>query len=224
MLADLYPKPSELMEQELGTLRYLRCSEVVGADYPELQEAASTAYERTVNRRQGLSFESHLVVAHGEAQRRVSFGALVLCSDDRYEQISYYIALCEQSRPSKVLRKFHFDVASRSSTPLFHLQYCGRLSGGMEAQGFTDDCLAHMDPWLSEPRIVYWPVCLAMLMHMVFLEFGDTSIRQVSEDSGWRKWVKSGEQVVLSKYHEYCLGRLRSANKGILLMNSLYEW
>jgi hypothetical protein len=128
----------------------------------------------------------------------------------KYENISYLFAVgrirsltMNMNEPNSIegqrihptlMRKFHFDVTSntdrqshRQEHPMCHLQYCGKMSPLMTELGFRQSQLQNMFEKLSEPRIFYWPVSLALLVDMALHEFPDDKSSKFRNDPGWKK-------------------------------------
>jgi hypothetical protein len=222
-LADVYPEPRRLLENERRTLKFLKD---FGVAFPDLSTAAREAYFRN-ERTKRFEFESHIDVEHDSSIRRVLFGATITVNNEnRYDNVSYYAALClDGSGSGKLLRKFHFDLAVPGQIrnrphPLFHLQYCGTLSRRLEDRGFT---VKHMDPSVSEPRLWYSPMSLALLLHCLFLEFRDETTLRFMNRTEWRLLVKKNEDFLLCPYFEKSSSFLRNERKKTrLFMDFLY--
>src|SRR5205807_1724557 len=89
----------------------------------------------------------------------------------RFGNISYFLAVCQRKRKGNavVMRKFHFDVCDgaarrRQEQPVSHFQYCGSFHQYLADIGCTERQFEQMYHWLSEPRILYWPMSLALLV------------------------------------------------------------
>ena len=62
-----------------------------------------------------------------------------------------------------------------------------------------------MHPWLSEPRILFWPMSLALLIDMALHEFPDQDSARFRGESHWRGLVRSQEALVLRPFCEKCI-------------------
>ena len=63
-LAELYPKPDDLIKIECETLRYLMNDHVLNSEHPEFVVAAGRSYGQIYKKRPYFSFESHLNIPH----------------------------------------------------------------------------------------------------------------------------------------------------------------
>ena len=203
--AEVYPEPARLIENEQTTLKFLMDSAFILEKYPELARDARNAFFKNAADR-SFSFESHIDVSHDGYRRRVFVGGLLsLDATGCYDDVSYYLMICRDIViPSYVLRKFHFDVAlpgksRRRLHPLFHLQYCGKLSPRLTGLGFS---IEHLEKWLSEPRLWYTPVSVALLLHCLFREFRDEVSHKLSQRKEWLELVKANENLVLRPYFQ----------------------
>lgn len=201
-LADVYPKPDDLVRNEKKTLEFLKDSSYLRDHYPELSRDADLAFYQSSS----FDFASHIDVNHNSHYRRILFGGFIkLDNQGSYDNISYYMAVCRDAKsPSNILRKFHFDLALPDKIrnhphPLFHLQYCGKLSNRLEKKGFSVD---HMESWLSEPRLSYNPLSLALLLHCIFREFRDEVTHKIAYRPEWQILVKKNEDLLLRRYYK----------------------
>jgi len=105
--------------------------------------------------------------------------------------------------------------------PLFHLQYAGELTPYLEKDGFNLD---NMESAFSEPRIIHFPVTLALLLNMIFLEAEDEKIMTYLGDEMWINLVKKNEEFVLFKYYEECgnLIKLSKQNNSSFILDHYY--
>ena len=115
----------------------------------------------------------------------------------------------------QILRKFHFDAVAhadpnRNQThPVFHLQYCGSLLPYLTDLGCTQEQLHEMHSWLSEPRILYWPMSLALIVDLTFREFPSDAGRRFRTDPRWQSIVRNNEALLLCKFHNCCLNIIK---------------
>jgi hypothetical protein len=126
------------------------------------------------------------------------------------DNMSYYLCISAEKKVGgrhRVLRKYHFDYASRDTrarrrSPAFHLQYGGKLSPNMR-DGYQLD---HMDTWLEEPRVFFLPMSLSLVLHMAFREFPDEYTNRLCEDSYWQSTVRRDQKRLIQPYLQKCLG------------------
>jgi hypothetical protein len=148
----------------------------------------------------------------------------------KYGNISYLLAVGRirtlmkepgrRTYPS-LLRKFHFDVTANAATrstrrqehPMCHLQYCGGIIPLMEELGFRKSQLEQMHEKLSEPRIFFWPMSLALLVDMALHEFPDTRSVQFRKEPEWRNIIRKNEAIILQPFHEKCAAVIRNVEK-----------
>lgn len=148
----------------------------------------------------------------------------------RYGNISYLLAVGRirsltkgagpRTHPS-LLRKFHFDVTAhpasksnrRQEHPMCHLQYCGGIIPLMSELGFRQSQLQQMHERLSEPRIFFWPMSLALLVDMALHEFPDSKSAQFRQGPEWRNIIRKNETFLLRPFHEKCLTIIRNVAK-----------
>lgn len=229
-LADFYPPPKELIASEVDVLGFLRNNGYIVERQRQFAEVAKTHYERYRNDMSGFEFSSHLSICHGEMFGRPStysyqrqnrpnlhlvVAALIqLANANKYSNISYCLAVCRirASHPS-ILRKFHFDITTNASPgtvrrqahPASHMQYCGKMLPCISSLGCKNQQLEQMHVRLSEPRLFFWPMTLALLIDMALREFPDVYATRFREDSYWRGLVRRQEALVLRPFYAKCV-------------------
>jgi hypothetical protein len=129
-----------------------------------------------------------------------------------YGNISYALAVCRiRSNHPSILRKFHFDITAsadrnrRQEHPISHLQYCGGMIPFMGKMGLRQAQLQQMHVKLSEPRIFFWPMSLALLIDMAFHEFPDTKSAMFRGSPEWRGIIRKNEKLLLRPFYEKCV-------------------
>jgi hypothetical protein len=75
----------------------------------------------------------------------------------------------------------------------------------MTTLGCRETQLEQMHPWLSEPRILFWPMSLALLIDMALHEFPDQRSARFRADSYWRGLVHNQEDLMLRPFCEKCV-------------------
>jgi hypothetical protein len=245
-LTDFYPGPAILRQNELGTLDLLSNDPYFAAEHGQFVADASAAYAQYSHRSRGFRFESLIDVSHKEMRGaksidpatgrpkvnlRLLIGSLIdQKPNNAFENISYFLVVSRiGSTPPTVLRKFHFDITPsaagtrRQSHPLSHLQYCGKLTKRMEKLNYRPEHLKHMHYELSEPRVFFWPMSLALLIDLTLREFAEMSSYTFRQGAGWRNLVRRDEVLVLQKFHEECLAIIRNvASNRPTLSESFY--
>jgi hypothetical protein len=143
---------------------------------------------------------------------RLFLGAIVRKQDNcgSIADMSYYICIAEGThKPTKVLRKFHFDYVSvegarRQPHPRFHVQYCGGLPPSMESLGITKDLMKPLHPDIEGPRIFFMPVTLGLVMNIAFYEFPTKDTDDIRKRGEWQNLVRKNEKVILKPFYTKC--------------------
>ena len=231
MFLDIYPKdPQNFKKNELNTLQTLRTQPFFQQNFQQLYLDAEQEYFRNDSPRfQNFEFESHIDITIDQVLRRVYFGGKMIRDGrkQKYEEISYYLAICQSGcLPCQILRKFHFDCAvpgilRNKVVPLFHLQYAGELTPYLTKDGFN---LNNMESGFSEPRIIHFPITLALLLNMIFVEAEDEKIKTYLLDEIWLNLVRKNEEFILFKYYEKCgnLIKLSKRNNSSFILDHCY--
>lgn len=204
-----FPSPYELIENELRTLAFLKDDKRLIEHHRQLADDARLCYLRaTPNLRKpraarSLEFESAIDITteHGSAVCHI--GARITSNLGAYDELSYYMAICKMKRRKmRLLRKFHFDytptLIHRQPHPLFHMHYAGELSARLETLDLAHD---HMDAWLSEPRLSFTPMSIALLLNMVMNEFRSEATLRFTGKLEWRKLLERDERLILDPYY-----------------------
>ena len=236
-LTDFYPSPSALRDNELSTLNLLSNDPYFATEHGQFVADASATYSQYSYRARGLRFESFIDVSHTEmrgsktvdpatgrpkANVRLLIGSLIDQEhNSAFENISYFLVVSRiGSTPPTILRKFHFDITPsaagtrRQSHPLSHLQYCGKLTKMMQEKlGYRPEHLKHLHFELSEPRVFFWPMSLALLIDLSLREFAETSSYTFRQGADWRNIVRRDEVLLLRRFHQECLRVIDSAVK-----------
>lgn len=234
---DCFPTPGEFLNSEFETLEY--CGNKF-FDYEELSSLASDAYAyhsanynefKESNRlpKSCFSFESNFNVNIDGRDGTAYIGVLIRLKDSfTFENISYYVAVQKKEKlNARLLRKFHFDYAPpvktdstrRQPHPVFHLQYACKLSSRLQGVGFDN---SHMDPWLSEPRLYYSPMSLALLINLVLKEFQDETNLRIIQRGEWRDLIRENEKLILAPFFSICHNFFSDRHNKELLINDFY--
>jgi hypothetical protein len=232
-LSEFYPAPADLIKSEVSVLNYLRSNPYINEDHPQVARNAAEYYLRNRSGKFGFEFQSFFDISHASIGRqkagahsgakpvpnvRLTVSARIEVVKRAVANVSYCFSVCRirNARPAPrltVLRKFHFDVtaggptakARRQQHPRCHLQYCGEMLPYMAALGCRETQLEQMHPWLSEPRILFWPMSLALLIDMALHEFPDQRSARFRADSYWRGLVHNQEEMMLRPFFEKCV-------------------
>lgn len=229
-LTEFYPPSADLIKSELNVLDHLMDNPYITEKHSTFAQDARKYYSRNKDYRAGFQFFSYLDVCHAEMpanggarsrQRNqkpnlklVVAAKIELAPQGRYSNVSYCLAVCRiRAKRPAILRKFHFDVtvssgvahARRQQHPVCHLQYCGELIPQMSEIGCGQAQLEPMHPSLSEPRVFFWPMSLALLIDMALHEFPDPGSKKFRETTEWRSLVRSQEDLILRPFYQKCV-------------------
>lgn len=223
-LADFYPLPQQLVENEITVLGRLMDNPFLRREHPNFADDARRYYERYRSLKDGFQFWSYLDVYHAQMPKRgktirgrnqpnarLFIGSVIEVNGKAYRNISYCLIVCrlKPTQPA-VLRKFHFDVVStvgdnarRQQHPRCHLQYCG----GMPPFdiGITKAQLQNMHMDLDEPRIFFWPMSLALLLDMTLHEFPNFESAKFRATPEWRGIIRQNEALILRRFYQGCI-------------------
>lgn len=199
------PLPSELIENEIHTLEVIKNDKAFWENYSDFSTDANNSYHHAINHSDSFNFESYINISLDGREGKAYIGALIIPNNTKnnYDQVTYSLAICEgKGNKKKLLKKFHFDyIDSHKSHPVFHLQSPGTLTPRLEKDGFKDK---HLFPEVSEPRIPFFPMTLALLVNLVLKEFPDSKSDKIIELNEWRGLIKKNEEYVLKPYFMKC--------------------
>jgi hypothetical protein len=248
-LSDFYPSPRDLIKSELSVLEYLRSNPYITEKHPQVATDAEQYHARNKGSRSGFEFNSHFDTWHAEMSSKTSaasgrgrprtnarlfVSARIEVLRSSFTNVTYCLAVCRirRSNPSAqltILRKFHFDVVVNRGVerhqqhPQCHLQYCGAMVPYMDEIGCRSTQLQEMHPWLSEPRIFFWPMSLALLIDTALHEFPDQDSAKFRADSYWRGLVRKQENLVLRPFYSKCVEIIKDAGeKNLTLADAFY--
>jgi len=220
-----YPSPKKLRENELATLRYIKDNDFFWSYYATFAGDANRSFSK-FQKAPSLCFASSLEICLDRKPGKMGvahIGSDIITKDGRYEQVSYSLAICSKDN-KRLLRKYHFDYAlpekeSRRPHPVFHLQYAGGLFGDLKDREIEHE---HLDFWLSEPRLFFLPLSLALLINILFKEFPDKEgiNRAIIERSEWRELIRENEANFLYPYFRSCHNFINSEDSMEKLLTS----
>lgn len=206
-----YPEPQILKRNELATLNFLLSNVFINKHFHDLASQANIHfYSLQGKSNAGIDFHAKLDLVVERKVRRVYVGAVITSKDgekhtQEHDLVSYYLAVSDRAEePKRLLRKYHFDFVGKSTNtkqpqPIFHLQYGGKLPEFLINDGLDDEGL---HSWLSTPRLIFYPVTLALLLDIAFCEFVSETTRKLVETSEWRALIKKNEDLVIKPYYE----------------------
>jgi hypothetical protein len=225
-----FPSPEKYINNELATLKYITQCKTINEYCKELYRDAintyssikeqidilsNNRYKDTSHKEKRLGFESyfelniHKLETHSFKKAFAWIGFIIFLKDiETFNGISHYIAIvCESDDNKKVIRKYHFDYTTkkleegRQPHPCFHFQYPGELTPALKREvsecGYSDECL-------SEPRILFFPMSLSLLLNMLFNEFPSDQTDKIKEEAQWRELIRKDEDLLLFPYFEKC--------------------
>lgn len=230
-LAEFYPAPGDLVKSEREVLNFLRGNTYINEHHPQVARDAARCDDRLSH--SNFEFNSHFDIwspavhrgwISGRMEReavpnvRLTISGLIETGKETIRNVTYCFSVCRirrwrHSERLTILRKFHFDVtagcgagaARPARHPQSHLQYCGEMIPYMASLGCREAQLSEMHPWLSEPRVLYWPMSLALLIDMALHEFPDQASAKFRADSYWRCLVRRQEDLLLRPFCEKCV-------------------
>lgn len=244
-LVDFYPAPADLVRSEEAVLQHLRNNTYITECQPQVARDAAAYYDRNRGSRSEFDFHTHFDIWHSSMRRgkhggeragpnvRLTISALLEWKKKTILNVTYCLSVCK-IRPGittrvRVLRKFHFDVVGsgggeRSQAhPRCHVQYGGKMIPYMAEVGCQSNQLEELHPWLSEPRISYWPMSLALLIDMALHEFPDQRSAKFRADSHWRGLVHRQEDLLLKPFYKRCVEVIQSGTgEDLTLADALY--
>jgi len=243
-LLDVYPRPSALIKSETKALAYVMTNSYIKEVHADFARHASAYYQRSRRSTKGFEFASHLDIWHTEmggrqqsskqrANIRIILASLVqLNGPQDYGNITHCLSVLRLRAGGQytLLRKFHFDVAVGNKKvggrlqrhPRFHLQYCGEMVPYMSKMGLRTGQLDQLHPWLSEPRIFYTPMSLALMLDMSLREFPDPESAKFRSTGEWRGIVREHESLMLRPFFQKCVQVIDQAGPIQTLADGFY--
>lgn len=223
-----FPMPQELFKNEICTLSFLRDQPFWSDNYRQLSEDAKNFILRNYEpikkaKLCKIDFESYFeIIIDNEVGTAYVGVRITKEGKNTYGELSYHFAIWHNNNP-KILRKFHFDytannISGRQLHPIFHLQYPGEPSDNLKGYGVNYD---HLDCWLSEPRLPYAPMSLALLLNLILKEFPQGAASKAIGRSEWRSLIKKNETLLLKPYYENC-HKFISRRDGLSLLSTDY--
>jgi hypothetical protein len=92
----------------------------------------------------------------------------------------------------------------------------------MTTIGCRQSQLNQMQPWLSEPRIFFWPMSLALLVDMALHEFPDQASAKFRAERSWRGLVREQEALVLRPFYVKCVEIIDARGQDRTLADAFY--
>lgn len=226
-LTDFYPQPSDLIKNEIETVKFFSQNTFIQSHVAFYNEA-KRVYAQHGQGSRGFSFASYFDLFHAgmpgnwcrsqeTSNVRLIVAALIEQKQDlSYGNISYALGVCRlRSKRSSILRKFHFDVATslsrRQPHPICHIQYCGEMLNIMSNLGYRDEQLQQLHTKVREPRVFFHPMSLALLVDMALREFPDEMVhKNILRSPEWRNLIRRNEDLMWKKFFETCYQTINS--------------
>lgn len=200
----------DFVKNEIHTLEVLQALSYLPGRFDQLYSQAYEVYNRYLgvmknNRLEATSFEfkCHFDLSIEKGMRKFFVECIVAPG---FEEVSYMLAICQDDSDNpQIIRKFHFDYAlpqkNQDPKPVYHFQYGG---DGRPTYNENELDIEHMQPWLSNPRINYTPMSLAILLDSIFyeLKYQNESTYGLVERQEWCDLIKHNEDVILKPYFQ----------------------
>lgn len=210
-MSSCFPTPIEFFKNEINTLRRISNNPIVKKYFSQLVYDANdyliknnTSILKKTPTEFNFAFQSRIDgIAINARPGTAHIGALMKAKKADYEILTYYFMLCDSKT---VIRKFHFDytpenIETRKPHPIFHIQYPGELSNHLLSLNLAHD---HLECGLSEPRIPFIPMSLALTINLIFKEFRNEQTHNVIQDRTWHDLIKTNEDLLLGPYFIEC--------------------
>ena len=139
---------------------------------------------------------------------RLTISSLIELNGKKFTNVSYCLSVCKlksalPATPANIFRKFHFDVtvvdegAPYRGNPTPNVTSNTAYISPLHGDGWLHQPqLDRIHPWLSEPRIFFWPMSLALLIDMALHEFPDQNSAKFRADDNWRGLVRRQEALI----------------------------
>jgi len=214
---------ASVLDRERQTLEWIRNKSATIYRLVELYNSAEEACRR-FDTRAGMGVYLKWPVdlrGRRDDSSWIHVGGLMHVRDGVIDNMSHYLCVTRgeaSSQRQRVLRKYHFDYASRDirtqrRSSVFHLQYPGKLPP--ELKGGYDD--GHLDSWLEEPRIFFMPMSLSLLLHLAFREFPNEYTNRLCEDGEWQSvHVHRDQTCLIVPFLETCVSVASDTKKKLL--------
>lgn len=210
-ISSCFPTPIIFFKNEINTLKRISNNPTVKRNFSRLVYDADdfltknqTHIQRKSPRGFNFDFKSRIEgITINDRPCTAHIGALMKAKKDDYEILTYYFMICDSKT---VIRKFHFDytpenIEKRIPHPVFHIQYPGELSDHLLSLNLAH---AHLECDLSEPRIPFMPMSLALTINLIFKEFRNEQTHKAIQDPTWRELIKTNENLLLHPYFIKC--------------------
>lgn len=234
-----YNDPSIFIKNELKTLEFLKNNCASHPDLIGVHDRASKSYSIAMERQKkiaGLNTAQRSTVQNGinslfsweiiQSQGKnevleITVGTLIESTNEELKNITYLLMVSQDDAKTKnVIKKFHFDFTHpsterSSSQPAIHLQHGGKLPPGYK-ETYSIEKLQVM---ISEPRIFYNPMSLALVLQIAFMEFPCCDTNKILKEPEWKKLILRDQELLLKPFFLGCLNNINSSK---LLHEEIY--
>jgi hypothetical protein len=200
-----YPKPHNLIDNEYETLKFISQNKTFQENFGTLYFLANSYTQgHRKNKTDCLNFQSAIEVSKDEKKYKVHLGVNIESKNSAFKLVSY--SLCVSSGTS-IIRRFHLDyalehMAKKEISPIFHLQYAGKLKNSI-----PNHTVEITEESLDLPKLLNTPVTLAILLHIVLVSFpgpDNTHLSKITATSEWKNLLIANEEMVFKPYYESC--------------------
>lgn len=218
----------ELFKEDVEAVDFLKEQTKSSAKLVDLTTSASKAFNANQSRRTNISIHLYWV---NDDQFRIDVGGRIDLNDDGTEvqDVTYYICVSKYDDDSSkfvVCRKFHFDYACpsdeikrKSNQPILHLQSPGTLPPALKKSHVIPEACCE---WLETPRILFFPMSLALTVQLAFTEFPSESTRVLASEGAWlKRHVVKDERKLFPSFMAFCQASQESKNRCIFSLAHL---
>lgn len=206
MSLTFYPEdPEDYIKSELRALKFIiDKEELFSQELSDLLVKAKCAYYKIKEKKTEFIFSSKTDLLYKKKDYEILFGANIVSKDNKYSELTYYIAICDKTSKTIIL-KFHFDYSGCDCTqkqkhPISHMQIGGRLSGELKKLQYK----YKLHESLDEPRFFHQPMTFALLLNLILNEFPNESYQKIVNRSEWREIIHRDEKNILADFYKQC--------------------
>jgi hypothetical protein len=222
-----YPDYLDFVKNERKTLQFLASNAFISKTFNALASSANLcvynlpAQDRNLKKSEFV-FGCNFNILIEKDVRRIAIEAHI---EPNFGKVSYVLSICQNNATplDPLLRKFHFDYAipikSQVPKPVYHLQFGGEETPQLKELSVDVKIL---NPWLSSPRICFYPINLALLLDMVFNEFKSNDTVGIVGRSEWRDLIKNNEERILKPFYLGLSSFLNGKHKSNFLLRDFY--
>ncbi len=193
----------KFLKREKKLIEYLKSRNCV----PAIAKAAGVA--STMFGSRGYTFEATWSATnYGKEMDITIAGMIEIGPKNSFSLYTYCFCVLQNN---KIMRKYHYDYETQTngSKPKFHLQYGGKKLPSQESvTGFTA-----IESGLSEPRLFYTPMSLALVLDQAFLEFPDDKTERIRKDNNWMGHLNTAQKEVLAPFFGRCLEKITNKER-----------